>query len=95
MSGGGLIFRSDSNGEDLAEYAGAGLYDSVMVEAPRRKQLNYTEEPLVWDDKFRNDILSAITNIGITIEQVMGSPQDIEGVYAKGKYHVVQTRPQI
>lgn len=95
LSGGGLIFRSDSNGEDLAEYAGAGLYDSVMVEAPRRKQLNYTEEPLVWDDKFRNDILSAITNIGITIEQVMGSPQDIEGVYAKGKYHVVQTRPQI
>jgi alpha-glucan,water dikinase len=58
-------------------------------------QLSYTEEPIVWDDKFRNDILSAITNIGIAIEQVMGSPQDIEGVYAKGKYYVVQTRPQI
>ncbi len=95
LSGGGLIFRSDSNGEDLAEYAGAGLYDSVMVEAPRKVQLSYTEEPLVWDDKFRHDILSAITNIGISIEQVMGSPQDIEGVYAKGKYYVVQTRPQI
>ncbi len=95
LSGGGLIFRSDSNGEDLAEYAGAGLYDSVMVEASRKVQLSYTEEPLVWDDKFRNDILSAITNIGIAIEQVMGSPQDIEGVYAKGKYYVVQTRPQI
>jgi alpha-glucan,water dikinase len=95
LSGGGLIFRSDSNGEDLAEYAGAGLYDSVMVESPRSRKLSYTEEPIVWDDRFRHDILSAITSIGIAIEQVMGSPQDIEGVYSNGKYHVVQTRPQI
>ncbi len=95
LSGGGLIFRSDSNGEDLSGYAGAGLYDSVMVEEARKVQVSYTEDPLVWDEKFRNDILSAITNIGITIEQLMGSPQDIEGVYAKGTYYVVQTRPQI
>ncbi len=95
LSGGGLIFRSDSNGEDLAEYAGAGLYDSVMVESPRSRKLSYIEEPIVWDNKFRYDILSAITSIGIAIEQLMGSPQDIEGVYANGKYYVVQTRPQI
>ncbi len=95
LSGGGLIFRSDSNGEDLAGYAGAGLYDSVTVEEPRKIQVSYNDEPLVWDEKFRNDILSAITNIGISIEHLMGSPQDIEGVYSKGKYYVVQTRPQI
>src|ERR1039457_5273222 len=28
LFGGGLIFRSDSNAEDLAGYAGAGLYRS-------------------------------------------------------------------
>lgn len=27
-----LIFRSDSNGEDLEGYAGAGLYDSVTMD---------------------------------------------------------------
>ncbi|UCH81050.1 MAG: hypothetical protein JSW20_00165 [Nitrospiraceae bacterium] len=95
LSGEGLIFRSDSNGEDLSTYAGAGLYDSVMVNMPRKKHLNYIEEPLVWDKKFRLEILSSITNIGTTVEQLMGSPQDIEGVYSKSKYYVVQTRPQI
>jgi len=27
-----LIFRSDSNGEDLEGYAGAGLYDSITMD---------------------------------------------------------------
>lgn len=27
-----IIFRSDSNGEDLEKYAGAGLYDRLVVE---------------------------------------------------------------
>jgi alpha-glucan,water dikinase len=92
---GGLIFRSDSNGEDLTEYAGAGLYDSVMLEPPREVPLNYTEEPLIWDEDFRRNLLSGIANIGITIENAFGSPQDIEGAYARGRYYVVQTRPQV
>ena len=29
--GDSLIFRSDSNGEDLEGFAGAGLYDSVWL----------------------------------------------------------------
>ena len=35
LYGSGLIFRSDSNGEDLTDYAGAGLYDSVLLHPPR------------------------------------------------------------
>jgi alpha-glucan,water dikinase len=31
LFGGGLIFRSDSNGEDLPGFAGAGLYDSILM----------------------------------------------------------------
>ncbi len=34
LYGSGLIFRSDSNGEDLAGYAGAGLYESVLLQPP-------------------------------------------------------------
>jgi len=95
LFGGGLIFRSDSNGEDLSGYAGAGLYDSVMLIPPREVLLDYTEEPLVWDENFRNELLTGITNVGVMVEKVLGSPQDIEGACTGGRYYVVQTRPQV
>ncbi len=95
LFGGGLIFRSDSNAEDLPGYAGAGLYDSIMLEPPEEITLDYTVDPLVRDDAFRKEFLNSITKIGILIEERFGSPQDIEGAYADGKYYVVQTRPQV
>lgn len=36
-----LIFRSDSNGEDLEGYAGAGLYDSITMDQTRLKKVDY------------------------------------------------------
>ena len=36
-----LIFRSDSNGEDLAGYAGAGLYDSITMDATATRKVDY------------------------------------------------------
>lgn len=36
-----LIFRSDSNGEDLAGYAGAGLYDSITMDATVTRKVDY------------------------------------------------------
>lgn len=95
LYGGGLIFRSDSNGEDLAGYAGAGLYDSVLLKAPRRAEVDYAEEPLVWDQAFRDELIAAVGRLGQAIEQALGSPQDIEGAVAKGEYFVVQSRPQV
>jgi alpha-glucan,water dikinase len=95
LYGSGLIFRSDSNGEDLAAYAGAGLYDSILLDAPRHVAVDYTQEPLVWDEPFRQSLLSTITRIGVEVERVCGSPQDIEGAVTQGKYYVVQTRPQV
>jgi alpha-glucan,water dikinase len=95
LFGGGLIFRSDSNGEDLATYSGAGLYDSFMLAQPRKTVLRYIDEPLVWDVDFRRNILSAIAEIGMIVEKSAGSPQDIEGAYARGRYYIVQTRPQV
>jgi alpha-glucan, water dikinase len=95
LYGSGLIFRSDSNGEDLAGYAGAGLYDSVLLDEPRSVALDYTQEPLVWDEAFRHGLLTAIARIGLEVERACGSPQDIEGAVTQGQYYVVQTRPQV
>jgi alpha-glucan,water dikinase len=95
LYGGGLIFRSDSNGEDLVDYAGAGLYESIMLRPPRRVGLDYSREPLVWDEGFRDRLMGGIAEIGLMVEKAMGSPQDIEGAYAGGRYWVLQARPQI
>jgi alpha-glucan, water dikinase len=95
LYGGGLIFRSDSNGEDLAGFAGAGLYDSVMLPPPRKVPLDYTDELLCWNDHFRKNLLVNIGVIGTTVERVLDFPQDIEGAYSRGQYFVVQTRPQV
>jgi alpha-glucan, water dikinase len=95
LYGGGLIFRSDSNGEDLAGYAGAGLYDSFMLAPARTVSLDYSKERLLWDEGFRQSILTTIGRIGVAVERTMGSPQDIEGAFDAGHAYVVQTRPQV
>ncbi|MEO5358925.1 MAG: hypothetical protein H7843_00605 [Nitrospirota bacterium] len=91
----GLIFRSDSNVEDLSGFAGAGLYDSITLREPRRVLLDYSASPLLRDEAFRGGLLSKIKEIGVIVESAFGSPQDIEGAYAKGQYYVLQSRPQV
>ncbi|KAK1269948.1 hypothetical protein QJS04_geneDACA005079 [Acorus gramineus] len=89
-----IIFRSDSNGEDLEGYAGAGLYDSVPMDEEEKVVLDYSTDRLINDASFRKSILSSIARAGGAIEDLYGSPQDIEGVVKDGKIFVVQTRPQ-
>jgi alpha-glucan,water dikinase len=57
--------------------------------------LDYSSDPLITDDNFRRTILSSIARAGSAIEELYGSPQDIEGVIRDGKVFVVQTRPQM
>jgi alpha-glucan,water dikinase len=57
--------------------------------------LDYSSDPLITDDNFRRTILSSIARAGSAIEELYGSPQDIEGVIRDGKVYVVQTRPQV
>ncbi|XP_042753569.1 alpha-glucan water dikinase, chloroplastic isoform X1 [Lactuca sativa] len=90
-----IIFRSDSNGEDLEGYAGAGLYDSVPMDEEEKVVLDYSSDPLMVDGNFQKSILSSIARAGDAIEKLYGSPQDIEGVVRDGKIYVVQTRPQM
>jgi alpha-glucan, water dikinase len=95
LYGKGVIFRSDSNGEDLADFAGAGLYDSFLAEEPEHRVLDYRSEKLVWDQGFRDELLRSITRLGVAVEKVLGSAQDIEGAVAGGRCYIVQTRPQV
>ncbi|KAK4758856.1 hypothetical protein SAY87_020157 [Trapa incisa] len=90
-----IIFRSDSNGEDLEGYAGAGLYDSVPMDKEEKVVLDYTTDKLIIDGNFQKSMLSSIARAGKVIEDLYGSPQDIEGVVKEGKIYVVQTRPQM
>jgi alpha-glucan,water dikinase len=93
--GKGVIFRSDSNGEDLPGFAGAGLYDSFLADEPEHRLLDYRGEKLVWDVNFREELLRSIARIGVEVERLLGSAQDIEGAVACGRFHIVQTRPQV
>ncbi|KAK9050924.1 hypothetical protein SSX86_027549 [Deinandra increscens subsp. villosa] len=90
-----IIFRSDSNGEDLEGYAGAGLYDSVPMDEEDKVVVDYSCDPLIVDFDFQKSILSSIARVGDCIEKLYGSAQDIEGVIRDGKIYVVQTRPQV
>lgn len=57
--------------------------------------IDYSSDPLIVDASFRQKILSSIARAGSAIEELYGSPQDIEGVIRDGKLFVVQTRPQM
>jgi len=95
LRGAGLIFRSDSNGEDLAGYAGAGLYESVTATPMRQELFDPEHEPLVWDPRLRGQLLLDITDLAVTVENARGEPQDIEGAVSAGVYYVLQSRPQV
>lgn len=93
---GSLIFRSDSNGEDLDGYAGAGLYDSITTAKQQKQIVDYSADQIVVDSNFRKLLLSKISTTGAEIERSIGTAQDIEGVVdTEGRIFVVQTRPQM
>lgn len=95
LYGGGLIFRSDSNGEDLEGWAGAGLYESVMLDAPQKAVPDYSDEPLLWDEDFKSVFFRSIVNIGRIVEGIFQCPQDIEGAFAGGELWLFQSRTQV
>lgn len=58
--------------------------------------LDYSSDKLINDKNFQHQILSNIARAGNAIEELYGSPQDIEGVVVRdGQIYVVQTRPQM
>jgi alpha-glucan, water dikinase len=95
LVGGEYIFRSDSNAEDLEGFAGAGLHDSIPIVQNEVVNLDYSSEQLMTDDAFRLELMRGIAKIGVEVEDVFESPQDIEGCFKDGEWYVVQARPQV
>ncbi len=95
MRGRGIIARSDSNGEDLHDFAGAGLYDSVLVESADMQRLDYVDEPLVHDRAFREQLCRSIGELGLALEQAAGHAQDVEGAVHGQRFYALQTRTQV
>ena len=92
----GVIFRSDSNFEDLDEFSGAGLFDSFPIHTHRQLVPRYSKEPLIVDGRFREEMIRKLGAVGSRIEHHYGGiPQDIEGLILNGEVYIVQSRPQI
>jgi alpha-glucan,water dikinase len=64
----GFMFRSDSNSEDLPNFAGAGLFDSYPMNDTSEFRINYLKEKLFNDHKFREEFMQTIAKIGVQIE---------------------------
>jgi alpha-glucan,water dikinase len=95
LFGDGVFARSDSNGEDLGDYAGAGLYDSVMTPAPTVQRLAYTDDPIVANPTFRGRLVEKCVQLGLWVERQYGQPQDIEGGFHGEQLYLLQTRNQV
>lgn len=48
--------RSDSNGEDLEGYAGAGLYESITMDETQLVRVDYNDDPITKDPEFRRKV---------------------------------------
>ena len=90
-----IIARSDSNGEDLEGFAGAGLYDSVVVDEVEKKVVQYADEWIVWDAERRTQLIAKLAELAVAIEVEMKAPQDIEGCIIGDDIYVLQSRNQV
>ena len=96
LKGSGFIFRSDSNSEDLPGFAGAGLFDSFLIDEPQSLISRYSESDIIVNAGIRTFLLEGLRELGILIEEIYwGIAQDIEGVIQNNKLFVVQARPQV
>jgi len=50
------LSRSDSNGEDLEGYAGAGLYESITMDETQLVRVDYNDDPITKDPEFRRKV---------------------------------------
>ena len=89
-----VICRSDSNGEDLENFAGAGLYASFMTNGVSTHTVNYANEPLLWDASFCTSLGGKLAGVAKTLEILLGAPQDIEGAVVGDVVYLLQARPQ-
>eukprot|EP00928_Gymnodinium_smaydae_P040973 TRINITY_DN2774_c1_g4_i1.p1 TRINITY_DN2774_c1_g4~~TRINITY_DN2774_c1_g4_i1.p1 ORF type:complete len:2307 (+),score=559.49 TRINITY_DN2774_c1_g4_i1:84-7004(+) len=92
-----LIFRSDSNGEDLEGFAGAGLFESICATSDIPCMVQFHRLSIIADSAYRKQLLSRLAEVGRAVERAFGGmPQDIEGcVDPQDRIFIVQSRPQV
>uniref|UniRef100_A0A0G4HAY6 Uncharacterized protein n=1 Tax=Chromera velia CCMP2878 TaxID=1169474 RepID=A0A0G4HAY6_9ALVE len=94
--GGSYMARSDSNGEDLEDFAGAGLYESVSSVKCVQQPVDYSESRLTWDFEWRRKALSALLSLSLLVEEEEGGvSQDVEGCLVNGEIVLLQARTQV
>ena len=93
--GGTVIARSDSNGEDLEDFAGAGLYDSITAAPTESRVVDYTQTSVVWNADARDALIRRVAAVASAVAAARGKPQDIEGAVAGDRLVLLQTRTQI
>jgi len=72
------MFRSDSNSEDLAGLAGAGLFDSYDLNQETERGIEYDWDSMTRNSSFRQFFMKKVGKIGCLIEVAYGSAaQDI------------------
>ena len=57
INGGDFIFRSDSNIEDIENFSGAGLFDSIPMEKDIEVDMSYKDDKLFTDESFTKKIM--------------------------------------
>jgi len=57
-----------------------------------RKTVDYSKIRLSQDRAFRNQLADRLGAIGLFVEDVLGSPQNIEGLVSEDIIYLVQTR---
>ena len=95
MKNNGFIFRSDSNTEDLPSFAGAGIFDSVTMYENKDIHMEYNSNEIFTNEKFRHDLILSISKLGMQVENIYKTAQDIEGCVCDSKLYIVQTRHQV
>ncbi|KAI3672668.1 hypothetical protein L6452_38765 [Arctium lappa] len=90
-----IIFRPDFVYENTDEYAGSGIYNSVLMDNKEEVVLDYSRDPMVVDLRFQALIHSKIAEAAKIIEDLYGCAQDIEGVVQDGELYVLQRKPLI
>ena len=60
--------RSDSNGEDLEGYAGAGLYESITMDTTTSQRVDYSDDPITVDAEYRRKVWGSVEFLNLFLK---------------------------
>lgn len=81
---------------DWRLFLAAGLDDSPPLRPLQPSPVDHALEHLIWDPCFQQEVLGGMVRLGRAVEEAFGGvPEDIEGLWATGRFNVVQSRAQV